>query len=101
MVSLHAPFTLDAQKSNFIASCSCLGVANVVVPDAGEEKVRGVPNAVRAEGEVNPVVAEKLKKVLFTVATLARLKTLKASRILRKKSRLSSGTPAHRKGPPK
>src|SRR5205085_7415435 len=65
-----------------MASCSCLGVANVVVPEAGDEKVRGVPKAVTAEG-ARSVVPERLKKVLLTVTTLARLKRLKASRTSR------------------
>src|ERR1051325_1377759 len=43
----------DSQKSNLIASCTCRGVANVVVPDAGEPNVRGVPNALNADGKLN------------------------------------------------
>src|ERR1043166_1122076 len=67
-----------------MASCNCRGVANVVVPDAGEEKVRGVPKAVVAEGGTSDV-PERLKKVLLTVTTLARLKTLKASSTRRRR----------------
>ena len=64
-----------------IASCICRGDAKVVVPDAGEEKLRGVPKAVTKFGAVNPVVLEKLKKVVFTSTTFERLKMLKASPI--------------------
>ena len=43
----------DSQKSNLIASCTCRGVANVVVPDAGDPNVRGVPKALKADGKLN------------------------------------------------
>src|SRR5918911_3708683 len=67
-----------------MASCSCRGVANVVVPEAGDEKVRGVPKAVTNEGATS-VVPERLKKVLLTVTTFGWLKTLKASSIRRRR----------------
>src|SRR5205085_7622685 len=67
-----------------MASWSWRGVANVVVPDAGEEKVRGVPKAVKADGgtRMPPV---RLKKVLLTVTTFGWLKTLKASSMRRRR----------------
>src|SRR2546423_82971 len=76
-----------------MASCNCRGVANVVVPDAGDEKVRGVPKAVSAEGRASPVnggvggllMVARLKNVLLTVTTFGWLKTLKASRMRRRR----------------
>src|SRR5579885_1124162 len=65
-----------------MASCNCRGVANVVVPDAGDENERGVPKAVTKEGGTS-VVPERLKKMLLTVTTFGWLKTLKASSIRR------------------
>ena len=40
----------QVQKSNLIASWIWRGVTNVVVPDAGDAKLRGVPKAVVGEG---------------------------------------------------
>src|SRR5256714_664643 len=76
-----------------MASWSWRGVAKVVVPDAGEEKVRGVPKGVNTEGSASPVnggvggllMVARLKNVLLTVTTFGWLKTLKASRMRRRR----------------
>ena len=58
------------------------------MPEAGDEKVRGVPKAVTKGGAVKvpPPAVAKLKAVVLTVTTLARLKMLKASRMRRSRT---------------